>query len=177
MINKKSLLISLCVLCGFLAFNPYVFCADKNKTDYSIGLDYMDLKEYTLAVKYFRQVITADPTNCDAHYNLGLAYKNLGMINEALAEFKKAFELTKTANKNASAKSEPNQPAPVKAKIELPKIDSQMQDYLDMADIYFDNHEPEFKFKVQHINLNKAYSIYLQRRLCDVQAFRFRRKS
>lgn len=29
---------------------------------------------------------------------------------------------------------------------------------------------------MQHINLNKAYSIYRQRRLCDVQAFRYRRE-
>jgi len=165
MLNKKVILILLSLICGFLIFNPSkpVFSVENN-LDYSIGLDYLDLKEYRLAVRYFKQVIAIDPSNNEAHYNLGLAYKNLGMINEALAEFKNAFELAKGAKDNNNIKIEVKQPEQVKVKTEISKNDSQAQDYLDIGDIYYDNQmyrqSMEYYSSVLNMYPSNDYALY-----------------
>lgn len=45
-------------------------------------------KDYSNAIEYYRQAITADPKNSEAHYRLGMAYDRSGKPGEASEEYR-----------------------------------------------------------------------------------------
>ena len=45
------------------------------------------------AASYFQQIITSDPKNADAHFNLGLALRALGKINQSQISLERSAEL------------------------------------------------------------------------------------
>lgn len=60
---------------------------------YSLGQEYMQKKNYELAVLSFSKAVEHDPNWAEAHNALGEAYFFLFKYNEALKEFDKAIEL------------------------------------------------------------------------------------
>ncbi len=56
-----------------LLFNFALFNEDQGNTDEAIAL--------------YQRALAADPTLCDAHYNLGLLYHSLGREREAVRHF------------------------------------------------------------------------------------------
>ena len=60
---------------------------------YQMGLNYLGSRDYAKAAKYFQKVISINPSNSPAHYNLGVTYKYLGRQGEARIEFEKASKL------------------------------------------------------------------------------------
>lgn len=59
-----------------------------------LGLIYFNQKDYDTAVKYYTRAIAADPRNAEAHYNLGVAFAQTGLLLEALREWRIVLELT-----------------------------------------------------------------------------------
>ncbi|TFG13900.1 MAG: tetratricopeptide repeat protein [Promethearchaeota archaeon] len=49
--------------------------------------------EYEKAIEIFKKIITLEPENYKAHYNLGIAYFNLGRIENALASYNEAIKI------------------------------------------------------------------------------------
>jgi len=49
--------------------------------------------EYEKAIEIFKKIITLEPENYKAHYNLGIAYFNLGHIESALASYNEAIKI------------------------------------------------------------------------------------
>ena len=45
------------------------------------------------AISEFRKTVSSDPENIDARYNLAYAYEEKDMIDEAVAEYKKAMDV------------------------------------------------------------------------------------
>lgn len=65
--------------------------------EYWLGrLDY-DAGQYTSAVKRFERVAATDPTSVRAYDNLGLCYEALNRPDDALAPYRKAVDLNRTA--------------------------------------------------------------------------------
>ena len=63
---------------------------------YEQGHAYFNQKNYELAIKSFRQVITLDPLHANALYSLGLALEATGQYDEALSYYKKVQDLNPT---------------------------------------------------------------------------------
>lgn len=49
--------------------------------------------ELVLSIVHFRRILDSDPKNAEAHFNLALALRNLGRIDDAINHFRKATEL------------------------------------------------------------------------------------
>ena len=49
--------------------------------------------EHEKAIEIFKKIISLEPKNYKAHYNLGIAYFNLGQIESALESYKVAIEI------------------------------------------------------------------------------------
>lgn len=60
---------------------------------YSLGQEYMQKKNYELAVLSFSKAVEQNPNWAEAHNALGEAYYFLFKYNEALKEFDRAIEL------------------------------------------------------------------------------------
>ncbi len=50
-------------------------------------------KDYTKAIKYFRQALDVDPDDADEHYNLGVLFQKLNRFEEAEAEYRKSIDI------------------------------------------------------------------------------------
>ncbi len=59
-------------------------CADANL---QLGLLHFSRRDYTVAIEYFTQAITANPKLGEAHYRLGVAYDRIGEAGKARQEF------------------------------------------------------------------------------------------
>ena len=57
------------------------------------GKEFLAAGDYQSAIWYFQQAIDAKPTNAEAHYQLGLAYRNLEQHDNAIESFKTAAKL------------------------------------------------------------------------------------
>ena len=57
------------------------------------GVYYSMQKQYRMAIADFELVVEQEPDNANAHYNLGLAYLEVGDYDRALTEAKKARSL------------------------------------------------------------------------------------
>jgi Tol biopolymer transport system component len=57
------------------------------------GKEFLTAGDYQSAIWYFQQAIDAKPTNAEAHYQLGLAYRNSGQHDNAIESFKTAAKL------------------------------------------------------------------------------------
>jgi len=59
-----------------------------------LGLLCIQTKRSGLAVKWIETALREDSDNAQAHYNLGMAYKELDRLNDAASHFRRATELT-----------------------------------------------------------------------------------
>ena len=57
------------------------------------GKEFLATGDYKSAAWYFQQAIDANPTNAEAHYQLGFAYRKLGQNDNAIESFRKASQL------------------------------------------------------------------------------------
>ena len=64
------------------------------------GLIQLNLKDWEKAIKYFKKAIELDINFRPAYFNLGLAYYDLGKLNNAYKAFCKVLEIQKK-NKRA----------------------------------------------------------------------------
>lgn len=58
-----------------------------------LGTIYYNLKDVDTAVKYFNAAIQSDPKNAEAHYNLGMAFAENGLVLEAMREWRLVLDL------------------------------------------------------------------------------------
>lgn len=75
----------------FLEFNPKD-TASVNK----IGVHYYKKEDYETASKFFEQQVKIDSTDKEGHFNLGMAYKEIGKQSEAIQSFFKALTIDTT---------------------------------------------------------------------------------
>ncbi len=71
---------------------------DPQATEYyrlfNVAMELMQKNQMREAVPSWRHVLQVDPTDGNAHYNLGYALADTGELTEAAAEYRKACELT-----------------------------------------------------------------------------------
>ena len=58
-----------------------------------LGTIYYNLKDVDTAVKYYTAALEFDPNNAEAHYNLGMAFAESGLVLEAIREWRLVLEL------------------------------------------------------------------------------------
>lgn len=58
-----------------------------------LGTIYYSLKDVDTAVKYYTAAIHSDPNNAEAHYNLGMAFAETGLVLEAIREWRLVLDL------------------------------------------------------------------------------------
>lgn len=81
MFSRKSLIVVM-TFCLFLG------CSRKNDDHYNrLGVDYLNNGQYNYAIDALKKAVKLNPSNADAHFNLGRAYKRGGMDEKARAEF------------------------------------------------------------------------------------------
>lgn len=66
---------------------------DRSMKINQLGVMYYNQGLYDLAIEQYEKALEIDPTNPEAHYNMGYAYIRQGRHNEALEEFKKVVSL------------------------------------------------------------------------------------
>jgi len=59
----------------------------------SVGLTYLEQKQFDEAISEFTRVIEMSPDSADAYYNRGLAYAKKNDAEHAIADYSKAIEL------------------------------------------------------------------------------------
>jgi tetratricopeptide (TPR) repeat protein len=64
----------------------------KLKGNYDFGVRKMNLKEYELAILYFKEAIAYNSKDIDAYYNMGAAFMKLNKKNEACDSWKNGKE-------------------------------------------------------------------------------------
>ncbi len=82
-----------CIAVAFVIFIQQALIASTGEMYYSLGQEYMQKRNYELAVLSFKKAIEQDPVWAEAHNALGEAYFFLLKYDEALKEFDKAIEL------------------------------------------------------------------------------------
>jgi len=81
MFSRKSL-IALIIFCLFLG------CSRKNDDHYNtLGVNYLDNGQNSYAIDALKKAVKLNPSNAEAHFNLGRGYKRVGMDEKARAEF------------------------------------------------------------------------------------------
>lgn len=81
MFSKKSLII-------VTAFYLIIGCSSRNDDHYNrLGINYLDNGQYKYAINALKKAIKLNPSNSEAHFNLGRSYKRGGMDEKARAEF------------------------------------------------------------------------------------------
>ncbi|MEI7475340.1 MAG: tetratricopeptide repeat protein, partial [bacterium] len=97
MFNKFKIIIfaSIFVFGGFSVSSQEI---NSEKVNYNLAVNNIQSGNYKEATDYLLKVIRLNPSNSQAHYNLGLCYKKLGSLNLAFEEFNKAFELINPAS-------------------------------------------------------------------------------
>jgi len=81
MFSGRSLIVVM-TFCLFLG------CSRKNDDHYDrLGVNYLDNGQYNYAIDALKKAVKFNPSNAEAHFNLGRAYKRGGMDEKARAEF------------------------------------------------------------------------------------------
>lgn len=81
MFSRKSLVVVM-TFCLFLG------CSRKNDDHYNrLGVNYLNNGQYNYAIDALKKAVKLNPSNAEAHFNLGRAYKRGGMDKKARAEF------------------------------------------------------------------------------------------
>jgi len=81
MFSRKSL-IAVIIFCLFLG------CSRKNDDHYNtLGVNYLDNGQNSYAIDALKKAVKLNPSNAEAHFNLGRGYKRVGMDEKARAEF------------------------------------------------------------------------------------------
>ena len=78
---------------AFVVLIQQTLLASTGEMYYSLGQEYMQKKNYELAILSFSKAVEQDPNWAEAHNALGEAYFFLFKYDEALKEFDKAIEL------------------------------------------------------------------------------------
>lgn len=78
---------------AFVILMHQILLASTGEMYYLLGQEYMQKKNYELAILSFEKAIEQNPDWAEAHNALGEAYFFLFKYNEALKEFDKAIEL------------------------------------------------------------------------------------
>ena len=63
------------------------------KEFFSLAIENHKKKEFVLAKKYYEEVLKTYNNHCQTHNNLGLVFKELNQLNNAIKCFKKAIEI------------------------------------------------------------------------------------
>jgi Flp pilus assembly protein TadD len=86
---------ALCILAGASVAEPYEDTPDAaaRDADYAAGKAALDKKNWTEAVKHFRQAVLRAPDSADLHNYLGFSYRNLKQMDLAFKYYKRAIEL------------------------------------------------------------------------------------
>ncbi|MEH2330489.1 GNAT family N-acetyltransferase [Nostoc sp.] len=58
--------------------------------NYELGTKRKQVGDLKVAIEYYRQSITMQPTLAEAHYHLGIAFQKLGNLDEAIAHYQSA---------------------------------------------------------------------------------------
>ncbi len=78
----KSSFVLAVVFCLFLG------CSRRDDDHYnSLGINYLNNGQYKYAIGALKKAIKLNPSNAEAHFNLGRAYKRSGMDEQARSEF------------------------------------------------------------------------------------------
>ena len=87
-----SFLAALAIACIFITA---AIADDSEKVDelFSRGVEAYKAQNYEEAIKYFEAVFKVNPNHTSTHYNLGLAYANLGRYAEAVEAYKQAIRI------------------------------------------------------------------------------------
>lgn len=107
------------------------------------GINLVNMQKFDEAAKFFEGYLKSSPNDSDAHYYLGLCYKNLNKMQLSLEHLQKSYELSKNIEKISVA---PRYTAD----------DTTEDDYLDMANMYFDssNYTKALQYTDLILNLN-----------------------
>lgn len=102
------------------------------------GIELVNNKKYDAAAKFFEGYLKSNPNDSDGHYYLGICYKNLNMLQKSSQHLQKSYELSRNLEKiNVSPITNYD--------------DSTEDDYLDMANMYFDS--GDYKKAIQYADL------------------------
>ena len=63
------------------------------KEFFSLAIENHKKKEFVVAKKYYEEVLKTHNNHCQTHNNLGLVFKELNQLNNAIKCFKKAIEI------------------------------------------------------------------------------------
>ncbi len=74
-------------------FRTATIGSDTAQVRIALGKIHYQRGEYSEAISQFKEAIALDPEDPDAHYHLSFAYGDKGLMDEALAESRKAIEL------------------------------------------------------------------------------------
>ena len=87
--------VALCISIGATVAEPYEDTPDAaaRDADYAAGKAALDKKNWTEAVKHFRQAALRAPDSADLHNYLGFSYRNLKQMDLAFKHYKRAIEL------------------------------------------------------------------------------------
>ncbi len=78
----KSNLVFVVIFCLFLG------CSRRDDDHYNrLGINYLNNGQYKYAIGALKKAIKLNPSNAEAHFNLGRAYKRGGMDEQARSEF------------------------------------------------------------------------------------------
>ena len=90
------------------------------------GVNLINSQKYAEAAKFFEGYVKSSPNDSDGHYYLGLCYKNLNKMDKSAYHLQKSYELSKNLEKiNVAPK--------------YTAESSTEDDYLDMANMYYDS--------------------------------------
>ena len=62
---------------------------------YAIATEYVKLKEYDLALKYYKDLLLNDPDYIGTHYHTGKLLELLGRKEEAISTYEKGMDIAK----------------------------------------------------------------------------------
>ena len=71
-----------------IIFCLFLGCSRKNDDHYNrLGVNYLNNGQHNYAIGALKKAVKLNPSNAEAHFNLGRAYKRGGMDEKAKAEF------------------------------------------------------------------------------------------
>jgi|GluameStandDraft_1065615.scaffolds.fasta_scaffold00655_49 tetratricopeptide (TPR) repeat protein len=107
------------------------------------GINLINMQKYDEAAKFFEGYTKSNPNDSDGHYYLGVCYKNLNKMQKSAEHLQKSYELSKNIEKINVAPS-------------YTYDDSTEDDYLDMANMYFDagNYNKALQYAGFMLNVN-----------------------
>lgn len=84
---------AICLAVAFVILISQALSASTEEMYYSLGQEYMQKRNFELAILSFKKAVEQSPDWAEAHNALGEAYFLLFKYDEALREFDKAIEL------------------------------------------------------------------------------------